>query len=93
MSNAKYYQWEDPLLYKHYANQIIRKCVPKEEMGSILHHCHEREIGGHFGPIKTTENVLQCDFNWPMLFKDAHAFVESCNTCQRSGNISRMRCN
>jgi len=33
--------------------------------------------------------VLQCGFYWPILFKSAHAFVESCNACQRTRNISR----
>ena len=45
LSDMKHYQWEDPLLYKHYADQIIRRCVPEDEMRSILHHCHEREFG------------------------------------------------
>jgi len=33
--------------------------------------------------------LLQCDFYWPTLFKDAHDFVETCNACQISGNKSR----
>jgi len=42
LSDMKYYQWAAPLLHKHCADQIIRKCVPKDKMGSILHHCHDR---------------------------------------------------
>ena len=87
LSDIKYYQWEDPLLYKHYADQIIRRCA--NEMGTILHHCHDREVGGHIGPMKMTAKVLQCGFCWPILFKDAHAFMKSCNACQRSKNISK----
>jgi len=52
LSDAKYYQWEDPILYKHYAYQIVRRCVPEEEITSILKHYHAREVGGHFGPTK-----------------------------------------
>lgn len=48
-SDLKHYFWEDPFLYKHCADQIIRRCVPEEEMESILHHCHSLEMGGHFG--------------------------------------------
>ena len=47
---------EDPLLYKH-AHQIIRRCISEEEMESILHHCHEREVGGHFGPTKIAVEI------------------------------------
>jgi len=87
--DAKYYQWEDPLLYKHYADHIIRRCILEEEMGSIFYRFHEREVSEHFGPTKTAAKVLQCGFYWPALFKDAHTFVESCKTCQWRGNISR----
>ncbi|KAL9255147.1 hypothetical protein AKJ16_DCAP03624 [Drosera capensis] len=38
------------------ADQLIRRCVPKEEMTSIIHHCHDREIGGHF---ETNQNSIQ----------------------------------
>ncbi|XP_075489529.1 uncharacterized protein LOC142528372 [Primulina tabacum] len=27
-------------------------CVAEEEFGQILNHCHDREVGGHFGPTK-----------------------------------------
>ena len=42
------YYWEEPFLFKYYADQIIRKCVPKEEQQGILSHCHESACGGHF---------------------------------------------
>ncbi|GKV46874.1 hypothetical protein SLEP1_g53835 [Rubroshorea leprosula] len=41
------------------AYQIIRRCVPEEEVASILHHCHTREAGSHFGATKTAAKVLQ----------------------------------
>ena len=68
---------------------MIRRCVPEEEMESILRHCHEREVGGHFGGTRTTAKVLQTGFYWPTLFKDAFWVVQECDQCQRSGNISR----
>ena len=87
-SDLKYYVWDDPFLYKQCADQIIRKCVPEEEMESSLHHCHSREVGGHFGATKTTTKVLQSGFYWPSLFKDSFNFVANCDRCQRVGNIS-----
>ena len=36
------------------ANGLIRICVPREEYGAILHQCHDREIGGHFGATRAT---------------------------------------
>ena len=88
LHDAKYYFWEDPYLYKYCPDQLIRKCVPDDEIKNILKHCHSLECGGHFGPNKTAAKVLQCGFYWPNLFKDAIAFVSSCDRCQRTGNIS-----
>ena len=42
------YYWEEPFLFKYYADQIIRKCVPEEEQQGILSHYHESNYGGHF---------------------------------------------
>ena len=61
-SDIKHYLWEDPYLYKVCADQVIRRCVPKEEVSSILYHCHSREAGGHFGATRTAAKVLQSGF-------------------------------
>ena len=31
-AHLKHYYWEEPILYKHYADQVIRRCVLEEEM-------------------------------------------------------------
>ncbi|XP_075489545.1 uncharacterized protein LOC142528385 [Primulina tabacum] len=59
-------------------------CVAEEEFGKILNHCHDREVGGHFGPTKTASKVLECVFYWPTLFKDARSYVITCDKCQRT---------
>ena len=88
-SDLKYYFWEEPFLYRHCADRIIRRCVPQEEVTNILYHCHASPVGGHFGATRTAAKVLQCGFYWPTIFKDADHYVRSCNECQRAGNISR----
>ena len=38
------------------------------------------------------EQLPKCfskDFYWPSMFKDVHAFISTCDRCQRMGNISR----
>ncbi|KAL5538359.1 hypothetical protein UlMin_045707 [Ulmus minor] len=82
-ADIKYYIWDDPFLFKICSDRITRRCVPEEEMESILHHCHSREVGGHFGATKTAAKVLQSGFHWPTLFKDAYKFVANCDRCQR----------
>ena len=88
-AQLKHYYWEEPILYKYCADQVIRRCVPYEEMESILNHCHALGCGGHFGGNRTAPKVLQSGFYWPTLFKDAHQFVSTCDKCQRMESISK----
>ncbi|KAL0312801.1 UNVERIFIED_CONTAM: Retrovirus-related Pol polyprotein from transposon.6 [Sesamum radiatum] len=61
-SDIKYYLWDEPYLYKRCGDGMVRRCVPEEEMQSILGFCHDREVGGHHGGAKTAAKVLQCGF-------------------------------
>ncbi|KAL0404364.1 UNVERIFIED_CONTAM: putative mitochondrial protein [Sesamum radiatum] len=88
-SDVKYYQWDDPHLYKHCGDGMVRRCVPEEEMHSILSFSHDREVGGHHGTSRTATKVLQSGFYWPSLFKDAPVYVSTCDQCQRLDNILR----
>lgn len=88
-AELKYYFWEDPILYRRGADQIVRRCIPEEEVPLILENCHSSIYAGHFGASKTAAKILQSGFYWPTLFKDAFEFVKRCDRCQRTGNISR----
>ncbi|XP_052488208.1 uncharacterized mitochondrial protein AtMg00750-like [Gossypium raimondii] len=39
--------------------------------------------------MRTAAKVLQSSFYQPTMFKDAHEFCQSCDRCQRTGNLSR----
>ncbi|XP_061356739.1 uncharacterized protein LOC133301145 [Gastrolobium bilobum] len=67
----------------------MRRCVPEEEVKNILWHCHGLDYRGHFAGNRIAQKVLQSGLYWPTIFKDARIFVERCNRCQRTGNISR----
>lgn len=84
---ARQYVWDEPYLWKHCADALIRRCVPDNEHRSILEFCHNEACGGHFGSKKTALKVLEAGFFWPSLFKDAADLCASCDRCQRSGNI------
>ena len=34
-AEVKHYFWDDPILFRQCADQIIRRCVPEGEMGEI----------------------------------------------------------
>ena len=84
---ARYYIWDDPYLWRHCSDQLIRRCVPQEEHRPILKFCHSEACGGHFGARRTTLKILDCGFYWPTIFKDAYAFCMTCDRCQRTDNI------
>ncbi|KAI5351474.1 hypothetical protein L3X38_004365 [Prunus dulcis] len=86
---ARYYFWDDPYLFKHYPDQVIRRCVPEGDFKSILEFCHSHACRGHFGAKKTASKVLQSGFFWPTLFKDAYVFCASCDRCQRMAIATR----
>nr|GEY53050.1 hypothetical protein [Tanacetum cinerariifolium] len=44
--DVKHYFWDDPYLFKIYADQIIRRCVSGHKAIDILKACHSRPIGG-----------------------------------------------
>ncbi|CAM8951321.1 unnamed protein product [Rhodiola kirilowii] len=88
--DARFYVWDDPYLWKIWADQILRRCIPDDEIASVLSFCHEHACGGHFGPRRTARKILDSGFFWPSLFRDAYEHCKRCDKCQRVGNISAM---
>nr|GEW10203.1 reverse transcriptase domain-containing protein [Tanacetum cinerariifolium] len=81
--DVKHYFWDDPFLFKIYANQIIRRCVYGQEAIDILKAYHNRPIGRHHGMNYTAKKVFDSGFYWPTIYRDAHDLVKSCDACQR----------
>nr|GEV07617.1 hypothetical protein [Tanacetum cinerariifolium] len=46
---VKHYFWDDPFLFKIYADQVIRRCVHGQEAIDILKACHNGPTGGRHG--------------------------------------------
>ncbi|XP_075076459.1 uncharacterized protein LOC142163104 [Nicotiana tabacum] len=51
--------------------------------------CHASPYGGHFREVRIADKILELDFNWPTLSKDAYLWIKGCDEFQRIGNISR----
>nr|GEW47923.1 reverse transcriptase domain-containing protein [Tanacetum cinerariifolium] len=63
--DVKHYFWDDPFLFKIYADQVIRRCVYGKEALDILKACHNGPTEGHHGANLTTKkekfhNVMRC---------------------------------
>nr|GEZ14080.1 reverse transcriptase domain-containing protein [Tanacetum cinerariifolium] len=77
--DVKHYFWDD----------LIRWCVHGQEAIDILKACHEGPTEGHHGANLTAKKVFDASFFWPTIYRDAHAMIKSCNTCQRQGKFSQ----
>ncbi|CAM8929111.1 unnamed protein product [Rhodiola kirilowii] len=86
--DARFYLWDDPYLWKIGADQILRRCIPDNEIASVISFCHEFACGGHFGPRRTARKILDSGFFWPSLFRDAYEKCKKCDKCQRVGYVS-----
>ena len=84
----KFY-YDDPYLYKYCPDQIMRRCIPDDEVSSVLNFFHNEACGGHFSMKKTAAKILQCGLYWPTLFKDTDRYCRSCERCQKLGALSR----
>nr|GFC63703.1 reverse transcriptase domain-containing protein [Tanacetum cinerariifolium] len=59
---ARHYFWDDPYLFRTYADQIIRCCVAGQKAIDILKACHNRPTGGHYGASYTAKKVFDSGF-------------------------------
>nr|GFB22124.1 reverse transcriptase domain-containing protein [Tanacetum cinerariifolium] len=69
--DVKHYFWDDPYLFKIYADQVIKRCVSGQEAIEILRACHYGPIGGHHGPNYTARKAFDSGFYWPTKYHDA----------------------
>nr|GEW94890.1 reverse transcriptase domain-containing protein [Tanacetum cinerariifolium] len=79
--DVKHYFWNDPYLFRIYADQIIHRCVHGQEAFDIPKDCHEGPTRGHHGSNLTVKKVFDDSFFWPSIYRD--------DTCQRQGKISQ----
>nr|GEV92790.1 reverse transcriptase domain-containing protein [Tanacetum cinerariifolium] len=70
-------------------DQIIRRCVHEQEAFEILKACHEGPSGGHHGANLTAKKIFDAGFFWPLIYRDAHEMIKTCDICQRQGKISQ----
>nr|GEW74966.1 reverse transcriptase domain-containing protein [Tanacetum cinerariifolium] len=75
--DVKHYFWDDPFLFKIFADQVIRRCVHGQEAIDILKACHYGPIGGHHGSNYTAKKAFDSGFYWPTIYRDAQDLVKN----------------
>ncbi|GKE26835.1 reverse transcriptase domain-containing protein [Tanacetum coccineum] len=78
--DVKHYFWDDPFLFKIYADQVIRRCVHGQEAIDILKACHNGPTGRHHGSNYTAKKVFDFGFYWTTIYRDANDLVKSCDS-------------
>nr|GEW47347.1 reverse transcriptase domain-containing protein [Tanacetum cinerariifolium] len=87
--DVKHYFWDDPFLFKIYADQVIRRYVHGQEAIDILKACQYRPAEGHHGPNYTAKKVFDFGYYWPTIYRDAQYLVKTCDVFQHQGKISQ----
>ena len=80
-TDTRVYIWDDPLLFRRGAYQIIKRCVPEDKQGGIIDKCHASPYGGHFVGERTVQKILLSGFYWPTIFKDCYEWVKHYDIC------------
>ena len=76
-------------MFKYCPDQIIRRCVPDNEIHSVISFSHTQASGGHFSSKKTIHKILQSGFYWPTLYKDVYNFCKAWDHYQKLVTISK----
>ena len=73
----------DGLLFRRNYDGVFLRCLEHEDANKVVAELHDGPTGGHFSGDTTTHKILRAGYYWTTLFRDAHAHVRKCDTCQR----------
>ena len=87
--NSAQYQLIDGVLFWQNYDQVLLRCLEKDDAKHILIELHDGVAGGHLSGDTTTHKVLRVGYYWPNMFKDAHAHARKCEICQVNAGKER----
>jgi hypothetical protein len=62
------YQLIDGVFFQQNYDQVLLRCLEKDDAEHILTELHDGPAGGHFSGETTAHKVLRAGYNWPTLF-------------------------
>ena len=77
------------VLYKRGFSRPYLRCLVLEEAEYVMREVHEGICGNHSGSRSLVHKLIRAEYYWPIMQKDAHAYVKACDKCQRFGNLIR----
>ena len=78
------------VLYKRGFSQPYLRCLGQEEADYVMREVHEGICGNHSGARSLVHKLIRAGYYWPTMVKDAQAYVQSCDKCQRFSNFIRQ---
>nr|GEZ52456.1 reverse transcriptase domain-containing protein [Tanacetum cinerariifolium] len=91
--DVKHYFWDDPFLFKIYADQVIRRCVHGQEALDILEAFHNGPTGGHHGANLTAKKIFDASFSGPPFTKMPTSLLKIVTRANDTGKFHNgMRC-
>ena len=88
LKSARYQLISDIFFRRNFDNVLLR-CLEKEEALKFLSILHEVPTRGHFGAEVIAHKILRDGYYWVTLFKDAYSHVRKCKECQKSVGMEK----
>ena len=78
------------VLYKRGFSRPYLRCLGQEEADYVMREVHKGICGIHSGARSLVHKLIRAGYYWPTMMKDAQAYVQSCDKCQRFSNFIRQ---
>jgi DNA-binding NarL/FixJ family response regulator len=79
---SKMYHLIDGVLYKQGANDMMMKCISKDECIQLLRDIHSGVCGVHSSWRSIVEKTFRHGFYWPTAKDDTIEIITKCKECQ-----------
>ena len=77
------------ILYKRGFSWPYLRCLIPEEVDYVIGEVHEGFCRNHFRSRSLVHKLICAGYYWPIMQKDAIAYVKKCDKCQRFANLIR----
>ena len=77
------------VLYKGGFSRPYLRCLCHEEADYVMREVHEGICKNQSGAWSLVHKLIRAGYYWPIMLKDAQAYVKTCDKCQRFNNFIR----
>ena len=78
------------VLYKRGFSRPYLRCLSHDEVDYVMKEVHEGICGNHSGAQSLVHKLIRAGYYWPTMLKDAQAYINACDKCQRFSNLIRL---